>query len=189
MRKLFFIFILMTALVSAYAQEYKASFFGIKSNGLTDNTATIQKAIDFISEKGGGTLVFYVGRYLTGAVELKSNVSITLKEGAVIVGSTNIYDYKGHKAIFYAEGQENIKLSGKGVIDGRGEALVEHFQAQKSKGYVSEEAVPLPVLIYFKNCKKISLETLLLRKPAVQDKLYIIEDSEVDVSDCYTDRY
>lgn len=189
MKKLFIIFILMTALVSAYAQEYKASFFGIKSNGLTDNTATIQKAIDFISEKGGGTLVFYVGRYLTGAVELKSNVSIILKEGAVIVGSTNIYDYKGCRAIFYAEGRENIKLSGKGVIDGRGEALVEHWQSQKSKGYLSGESAPLPVLIYFKNCKNISMETLLLRKSAVQDKLYIIEDSDVSVSGCYTDKY
>ena len=43
---------------------YNASLFGIKSNGTTLNTTSIQKAVDYISEKGGGTLRFYVGRYL-----------------------------------------------------------------------------------------------------------------------------
>ncbi|MCQ5300121.1 glycoside hydrolase family 28 protein, partial [Blautia wexlerae] len=57
------------------------------------NTRSIQKAIDFISESGGGRLVFTVGRYLTGSIHLKSNVTIHLGEGAVLVGSTNPYDY------------------------------------------------------------------------------------------------
>ena len=73
---------------------YNASLFGIKSNGTTLNTTSIQKAIDFISETGGGTLRFYVGIYLTGTIELKSNVTILLEEGAILMGSTNIYDYK-----------------------------------------------------------------------------------------------
>ncbi len=68
-----------------YAAEYKASFFGIKSNGTTLNTSSIQKAIDYIHDNGGGTLVFYVGRYLTGSIELKSNVHIVLREGAIWV--------------------------------------------------------------------------------------------------------
>ncbi len=70
---------------SAYAEDYKASMFGIKSNGTTLNTTSIQKAIDFIHEKGGGRLVFYVGRYLTGTIQLKSNVTIHLEEGGAMI--------------------------------------------------------------------------------------------------------
>jgi len=55
------------------AKDYNASMFGIKSNGTTLNTNSIQKGIDFISANGGGRLVFYVGRYLTGTIYLKSH--------------------------------------------------------------------------------------------------------------------
>ena len=58
---------LLTVVGMLSAQEsklYTATVFGIHSDGVTDNTTSIQKAIDYIHEKGGGTLVFYVGRYL-----------------------------------------------------------------------------------------------------------------------------
>ena len=64
------------AVLPLSAKDYYASTFGIKSNGTTMNTTSIQKAIDFISEEGGGKLIFKVGRYLTGSIELKDNVTI-----------------------------------------------------------------------------------------------------------------
>lgn len=50
--------LLLTALllfsVMGFSQNvYKASNFGIKSNGVHDNTTSIQGAIDFIASKGG----------------------------------------------------------------------------------------------------------------------------------------
>ena len=42
------------AVMPLSAKDYYASSFGIKSNGSTMNTTAIQKAIDFISEEGGG---------------------------------------------------------------------------------------------------------------------------------------
>lgn len=175
--------------LTASAQEYKASLFGIKSNGSIDNTTSIQKAIDFISSKGGGTLVFNVGRYLTGAVELKSNVNVMIREGAVIVGSTNVYDYAGHPGIFYAVGQENISVTGTGVIDGRAEELLKNIVGQKKKGYLPASWSAVPSLMYFKDCKNIKLEKLLLRNSATASDLYKVVDSEVKASGCYTDRY
>ena len=41
------------------------TLFGIKSDGVTMNTRSIQRAIDYIAQQGGGRLVFTVGRYLT----------------------------------------------------------------------------------------------------------------------------
>jgi len=88
-----FLAILLFFSVSVSAQDYKASLFGIESNGTTLNTTSIQAAIDYIHSKGGGRLMFYVGRYLTGTIHLKSNVTLQLEEGAILVGSTNPFDY------------------------------------------------------------------------------------------------
>ena len=78
---------------SERATLYKASLFGCKSNGTTLNTASIQRAIDHIASQGGGTLVFEVGRYLTGSIHLRQGVNIQLNEGAILVASPNIHDY------------------------------------------------------------------------------------------------
>jgi polygalacturonase len=75
------------------ATLYKASLFGCKSNGTTLNTTSIQRAIDHIASQGGGTLVFEVGRYLTGSIHLHQGVNIQLNEGAILVASPNIHDY------------------------------------------------------------------------------------------------
>jgi polygalacturonase len=140
------------ATLLCFAQtEQTATVWGVKSDGVTDNTGSIQRAIDYISAHGGGTLHFYVGRYLTGAIELKSNVTIHLAEAAVLVGSTNIYDYKGAPALIWADGAENISVTGLGVIEGRGKALKESLDAQKAKGYLPADT-PLPTLYSFKNC-------------------------------------
>ena len=72
---------------------YRASLFGCKSNGTTLNTNSIQHAVDHIAAHGGGTLLFEVGRYLTGSIHLPAGVHIHLNEGAILVGSPNPYDY------------------------------------------------------------------------------------------------
>jgi polygalacturonase len=119
--------LLVLALVSfsftLWAKDYNASLFGIKSNGTTLNTTSIQKGIVFVSKNGGGRLVFYVGRYLTGTIHLKSNVTIQLEEGAILVGSVNPFDYEfmsNWTALIFAHDQSNIAITGKGVIDGQG---------------------------------------------------------------------
>ena len=174
--------------VQGFAQGavYKASNFGIKSDGIHDNTTSIQGAIDFIASKGGGTLEFSVGRYITGAVQLKSGVDIKLREGAVIVGSTNIYSYKGRKAIFWGEGVENVSIYGTGVIDGRGPALLQDISAQVKMKHISEDTV-VPTLVYLKDCKNVSLKNFILRYPATKDDLYIIDGGSVTVDGCYSD--
>ncbi|HEX5026798.1 MAG TPA: hypothetical protein VFV68_16070, partial [Agriterribacter sp.] len=107
---------------SLAAKDYPASLFGIASDGITLNTRSIQYAIDYININGGGRLVFYVGKYLTGSIHLKSNVTIQLEEGAVLLGSVNPMDYdkKIFTALIFAYDQQNIGITGKGIIEGQG---------------------------------------------------------------------
>lgn len=186
-RILLFALTLALTCATGFAQhDYNASYFGIKSNGVTDNTASIQKAIDFISEKGGGTLSFYVGRYVTGAVALKSKVHIKLNEGAVIVGSPNIYAYKGQKGLFHASEQEDITISGKGVIDACGPELSAFVETQRRKGFLPED-LQVPAPLYFENCKGIVLQQFIIRHSATAPDLYRARDSDVRVDGCYSD--
>ena len=176
--------------LSAFAQgkEYKASMFGIKSNGVHDNTTSIQKAIDWIAEKGGGTLTFSVGRYLTGAVYLRSGVNIRLDAASDIIGNDNIYAYKGQKAIFNGIGVENVTIyatRGNGVIDGRGELVRENYDDQKAKGHITA-STPIPALLYFKDCRNIKLKKVLYRNSANSD-WYVAEGGDVSVEGCFTD--
>jgi hypothetical protein len=164
------------------AKDYNASLFGIKSNGTTLNTNSIQKGIDYVSESGGGRLVFYVGRYLTGTIHLKSNVTIQLEEGAILVGSTNPLDYEfmsNWTALIFAHDQTNIGITGKGVIDGQGFIVANNLVDLIHKGVVKD---PLkydrpwegrrPMNIYFRGCRNIVINGITLKDPGSWNQTY-----------------
>ena len=95
------------------------------------STKPIQEAIDSMSCRGGGTVVVPPGVWRTGRLILKSHVNLHLSEGAELRFSGNIIDYlpavftrdEGVElyslgACLYADGQENIALTGKGKVVG-----------------------------------------------------------------------
>ena len=176
MKKITILLLLLvfTGFITASAKEYNASFFGIKSNGTTMNTRSIQKAIDYIHENGGGTLVFWVGRYLTGSFVLKSNVTIQLNEGAVIVGSVNPFDYDDHLnwlSLIIAHDAENIAIKGKGVIDGQGRTVCYNYIDLVHKGIFQDELKydrtnRRPSIIYFRECKNVVVDGIIMRDAA-----------------------
>lgn len=181
-RKVILSIIILSAALSSAARDYNASMFGVKSNGTTLNTTSIQKAIDYISENGGGRLVFYVGRYLTGTIYLKSNVTIQLEEGAILVGSVNPFDYEMNfnwTALIFALDQQNIGITGKGVIDGQGFQVANNLVDMIHKGVVKD---PLkydrpretirPQNIYFRGCRNIVIRDITLRDPGSWNQQY-----------------
>ena len=165
---------LIAVSVSAQERIFQASSFGVKSDGVTLNTRSIQAAIDYISSHGGGVLELSVGRYLTGSIFLKDNVELRLLEGAVLVGSTNPYDYdmvEGYYGLLLAKGQKNISVKGKGVIDGRGFDCALNFLNLVHLGLLedttkNDRVTKRPKLIYFRECENVEIEGVNLRNSA-----------------------
>lgn len=116
--------------------KINASQFNARSDGKTLNTRSIQAAIDYIASQGGGTLIFSVGRYLTGSLHLRSKVDIELREGAILVGSPNPYDYDacaGENALLIANKVKDCHIFGLGLIESSYSTTVKCY---KSKNFI-----------------------------------------------------
>lgn len=174
-KKIALILIIFLQSVAVFAKDYKASLFNIKSDGSTMNTRSIQFAIDYINKNGGGRLVFYVGWYLTGSIHLKSNVTLQLEEGAVLLGSTNPFDYDriGNAALIHARDVDNVGITGKGMIDGQGRILANNSIQNVQKGLVEDilkydrtrESIR-PMIIYFHSSTNVNIKDITLKNSA-----------------------
>ncbi len=108
---------------------YNIKTYGADGSGHTMNTAAIQKAIDACSQAGGGIVIVPPGLWLTGPIELKSNVNFHLDRGAFVYFSPDHNDYPvikkaGGEYIIappvYGFNLENIGITGTGLLDGTG---------------------------------------------------------------------
>jgi polygalacturonase len=114
-------------------QYYNVLSYGAKRDSSKIATKAIQAAIEAASKAGGGTVYFPAGKYLTGPIHLKSNITIFIDAGAVLNFSDNFDDYLpmvpsrwegtdvvNFSPLFYAYKAENITIRGRGTIDGHG---------------------------------------------------------------------
>lgn len=114
------------------ARRFDITAYGAKPDGTTIATRAIASAIQACAAAGGGRVVVPAGRFLTGAIHLKSNVELHLMEDATILFSTDPGHYPNvftrwegvelinHSPLIYAYRQQNIAITGKGIIDGQG---------------------------------------------------------------------
>ncbi|MEO0000985.1 MAG: hypothetical protein RL766_1031 [Bacteroidota bacterium] len=107
---------------------------GAKGDGLFSNTRAIQQTIDKLASKGGGVVLVPSGQWKTGPIVLRSNINLHLSEGALMVFSADFNEYPlvegnweglpqmRNQSPISAINQTNIAITGKGIIDGNGEA-------------------------------------------------------------------
>ncbi|MBN1867645.1 glycoside hydrolase family 28 protein [Candidatus Sumerlaeota bacterium] len=141
--------------------------YGAVGDGQTENTEAIHRAIDACVQAGGGTVWVPAGRYVTGSVFLKTNVTFHIDSGATILGSEEPEDYpvvnarwegierKTYAPLFGGDGQENIAIVGRGTIDGRGQAWWERVRARTLEH-------PRPRLVSPIRCKNVLIEGVTL---------------------------
>lgn len=108
--------------------------FGAIGNGHVMNTQAINNAIKKCSENGGGKVIVPAGIWLTGPIKLQSNINLYLEKQALLQFSSNYQDYplirsnwEGVDQVRYlspisGHNLENIAITGRGIIDGAGEA-------------------------------------------------------------------
>jgi polygalacturonase len=150
--------------------------YGAKGDGVTLDTAAIQKAVDDCSGKGGGVVrLAGAAIFVSGPLVLKSHMTLEIAAGTTLAGSTNHADYpereefhqKGRQSLLSAKDAEDITIRGGGVIDGRGES----WWPNRAEGYTR------PRLIVFDHCKHVLMENVTVENsPMWQIVPYYSED-------------
>ncbi|KNC13945.1 hypothetical protein AC790_06990 [Pantoea sp. RIT-PI-b] len=141
-----------------------ADFYPV-ADGETLDTSCFQRALDHLAARGGGTLSVPPGRYHLGTLSLGSNIHLHLEAGATLLASARVDDYQQQLAqsqaelsqhvLLYAVGQRNITVSGKGTIDGNGEAW---FATEKDQQGYRLPRAQRPRMMVFEDCEQVTLE-------------------------------
>jgi polygalacturonase len=154
--------------------------FGAAGDGVTLDTKSIQAAINESAENGGGRVILPAGKYLSGTLFMKSNVTLEISEGAVLLGSTNIEDYPDTipsfqsfndafltQSLIYGDNLQNIAVVGRGTIDGQGSNFVVTTR-EKPERYKKR-----PYVIRFIECENILIENLTMKNSAMWMQQYL----------------
>ena len=151
-------------------KQYKLTDYHINADGRI-HTQEIQALIDQAAADGGGVIVVPSGVFMTGGLYFKQGTHLYLEEGAVLMGSDFIGDYKlaetrmeGETCLYFeglinAIGLDGFTISGKGTIDGNGLRYHQQFWLRRKwNRQCTNKDEQRPRLIWVSGCKNVQLE-------------------------------
>jgi polygalacturonase len=179
---------------AAAESTFNVRTYGATGDGKTVDTVAINRAIEAVAAKGGGTLFFPAGTYLCFTVHLRSNVDLYLSRGCTIlaadspkVGETTGYsggtydlaelntpwgtfqDYghsHWHNSLFVGDGIADFSILGPGLIHGKG--LSRGSNPSQVRGaytaFVAEQPGVGNKAIALKNCRNVILRDFSVLK-------------------------
>lgn len=142
---------------------YSIEQFGAVGDGVTNNTDAISRTIETCTQQGGGTIYVPAGIFVTGAIELKSNIHLYLEAGAELFFTSDLAQYpmissnwEGVKRdvympCIYAHDAKNIAITGFGTLNGNGAFWWGLF----NEGVLN---YPRPKLLSFDYCERVHIE-------------------------------
>lgn len=187
--------------------ESRSENYNILDYGAVNNqksTLAIQKAIDTCFNAGGGTVIIPRGRFITGTLELKSNVTLYLETGSLLEASPDLADYRStirRHGLIFSEDAENISIAGYGTIFARGthfyDTTKNHVYPEFDKNLVRQKQNYMPegtfftdgpykrlrmpgMTIAFYHCTRVKLKDFkLVDTPIWAIRLAYCEDADV----------
>jgi polygalacturonase len=156
------LWLLSTAPAPAAEITWSPADFGAKLDGIANDRAALQQAIDTAHAAGGGTVIIPAGRVLlTGSFALKSHVTLHLAPGSRILASLNPADYTAPILVGAAHA-EDIAITGTGVIDGR----ARDFMAEETPDIFKPKPWR-PRLMLIEDCRRVQLRDFTIRDGAM----------------------
>ena len=166
--------------------EYNVLDFGAAGNGIADDTAALQAAVDACAAAGGGRVVLPGGRtFRSGMLRLCSHLELHLEMGAVLKGSDDLSaylpsggaapekmavpsyencEYAGAPTHFflYARDCEDLVITGLGCIDGNEEI----FYGEETRWHIEGSFYPRAPLLFLENVSRLTLQQVTLANSA-----------------------
>ena len=184
--RLLLTFAVPSAMAVCQATSFSISEIGAIGDGKTLNTAAIQNTVDMCAQRGGGTVIVPAGVFVTGTIQLRSNINLCLEPGGVLKGSTNLDDYRLQGKLvgmLFTRNAANVAISGQGTLDGNGDAFMDLSTAKKidtsgsqwtrqgrrfryvKQGLGDGPVVPGPrpnQMIIFSNCRSVTVRDIMI---------------------------
>jgi polygalacturonase len=171
------------------AGVFEVTRFGAVGDGRTVSTAALQKAIDACAAAGGGTVLLAPGRYISGALSLRSHVQFRLSAGARLTASQRPEDFppiqgrdEGVERTVYSSlltgvDLQDVTIDGPGILDGRGAPWWDAYdvtQKMRVAAQLPREAEhpagaplkwPRPRVINLVRCRDVTIEGITIEDP------------------------
>ncbi len=143
--------------------------YGAKGDGVAKDTTAIQKAIDVCSATHG-VVKLAGGKFVSGPIVLKSNITLDVEKDAVLLGSTDRADYHPMQVMrqpaiepfLRVEKADHVTISGGGVIDGRGQVWWDYVKGVKDAGVLGMDH-PRPFGLYIDHSNHVTVEHVTIQ--------------------------
>jgi polygalacturonase len=172
--KIIFALLALLSVWNTSAQKiFDVRDYGAKGDGVAQDTAAIQKALDECGNAGGGIVRFPAGVYLSQPIILRNATTVELDAGAMLLATTNQGDFmktpgdwvkaKSSDFVPFISGKNltDVCFMGGGTIDGSG--AVWWGEAEKARRKVSGYTLPRPNLVVLERCRKVRMENITLQ--------------------------
>lgn len=158
--------------------------YGAKADGITVDTRAIQAALDAAGRAGHAIVTFAPGVYLTGALFVKSGTDLHIAQGVTLRATQSLKDYpleetriagidmRWPAAVINVYEQQDVSITGHGVVDGNGKYWWNGYWALRKKDdrvglrWAADYDDRRPRLIEFYRSRHVQLAGLrLIRSP------------------------
>jgi len=139
---------------------FKVTDYGAVGNGVKDNTASIQKAINAAEATGGGIVEIPAGRFLSGPITLYSRINLRVDANGMLQ-MLPLDRYPGGtsdpQTFIGCDNVHDLEISGWGKIDGQGAAWWQAFRADRN--------VVRPMMLNLYNCDRLFIHDITFQNP------------------------